>query len=861
MTGRRCPRELTSHHTAHEPQWHGSPARSNGAHLSTSIARPGTRGGAVESTRCGPSRGAELTATPLEPFLDLRREVASRRIGDGGPDTCAALTASLDSALRGLTAGSVPGAAIVALGGYGRGEQCLWSDIDVMLLHSLEDPEPLVRAVLYPLWDANLKVGHAVRTVQESRDAGREQFETLTSLLSARLVAGDGALFDALMRAIADLVRTRPLASRLVAQERKRRLLDPYPTMAADVKEGRGALRSHQGFWWERRRAALIGLHADEPSWEETSAKATLLATRNALHAAAGRAVDRFVVDLREPAAEWLDTDVGTLASRVTSALDVGDRLADHRWPDLHAEQDPMIGFGRRIFGSIRSRFSSSEASPEVSAGVLSMSVQAAGRRDGARFDTDQESAIRSAPTTNWTAAERTAFVTLLSAGGRGRTIFGRLEELGWVDRELPEWGTVATAPQLAPFHDHPVGAHLWRTTDEMHALIKGGGETGSIADEVGSTEELLLAAFFHDIGKARGGDHEIIGAELTAGFLRRAGFGPATIGVVVEAVRWHLLLAQTATRRDLADLDVINEVAARVGDLRRLNVLYLLTIADLRATGTTMWNNWKGTLLRGLYLRVREAIEAGGAPRATPSIAAIVEESGPDVDRRAIEEHVAAMPDDYLDATTPREVLWHVGAAARLGGPALVGVDPEVPGRVLVVGNDRSGFLLAVSRAFAASGVGVTDARLRTRSDGIALDTFHVRDDRTHDLIADDRWDAVSRALIASLTENLDLRPAIRERVNAYHKPGRDHSAVSVRVHRTGRHTAIEVRAPDRIGLLTDIVEALHLEGLDVHLAQVDTVGGEARDVFHVRRIGVPIRVESELEALRRRLEDRLRG
>ena len=183
------------------------------------------------------------------------------------------------------------------------------------------------------------------------------------------------------------------------------------------------------------------------------------------------------------------------------------------------------------------------------------------------------------------------------------------------MDREFPEWGPVATAPQLAPFHDHPVGAHLWRTVDEMQAMINDDGDTAEIVDEVGSTEELLLAAFLHDIGKARGGNHEIVGAELAATFLRRAGFGPATIGVVVNAVRLHLLLAQTATRRDIADPAVIDEVAATVGDLHHLQVLYLLTIADLRATGTTMWNEWRATLLRRLYRRV-----ARRSRRARPS-------------------------------------------------------------------------------------------------------------------------------------------------------------------------------------------------------------------------------------------------
>ena len=182
------------------------------------------------------------------------------------------------------------------------------------------------------------------------------------------------------------------------------------------------------------------------------------------------------------------------------------------------------------MFVAIRTRFSASErpTNGEGPESVLALAVRAAGRPRGAWFDPAEEELIRSAPPMEWTEADRTAFVTLLSAGGRGRTIFGLLEELGWVEREFPEWTAVSTAPQLAPFHAHPSGSHMWRAVDEMQAIINNRGDTAELVDDIGSTEELLLSAFLHDIGKARGGNHEIVGAELAATFLRRAGFGPA---------------------------------------------------------------------------------------------------------------------------------------------------------------------------------------------------------------------------------------------------------------------------------------------------------------------------------------------
>lgn len=798
--------------------------------------------------------------TALRDFLDLRRALRTERVGNGGTVVCEALTAGLDAALVELGSSVGLGAAVVALGGYGRQEQCIGSDVDVMILHSHDDPEPLVKTVLYPLWDAGLKVGHAVRTVEENRDHAGEDFESLTSLLSARLIVGDGELFDTLIASVTELIRKRPLASPLVAAERERRRADPYPTMTADVKNGRGGLRTHHGFWWERRRAELLGLPVDEPTDVELTAREDLLAIRNALHVAAGKQVDRFVVDLRAPAAVWLGVEVKTLAATFTAAMHRGDVLADKRWPDLYAEQDPMIGLGRRIFGVIKSRFATEIEQEPDDTRVLAKAVTAAARKDGARFTPEEEEAIATAGVTEWTAADRDDFVKLVSAGARGRTIFGRLEELGWVEREFPEWLPVATAPQLAPFHAHPVGAHLWRAADEMRILVNGGGEAGDVADTVGSTEELLLAAFLHDIGKARGGNHAEVGAGVAASFLRRTGFGATTTGVVVDAVRLHLLLSETATRRDVAALDVISEVADRIGDVHLLDVLYLLTVADLKATGTTMWDAWRSTLINGLYRRVRQAIEEGGAKPATPDVATVLAVAGDQFGRRDIEEHVVAMPDDYLGATTPREILWHLEAIRGFEGVVSISVDPEHPGRVLVVGADRAGFLLAVTRAFTANGVGILEARLRTRSDGIALDTFRVVTDRTGEPVPDTRWATITQDLVAALAAGGDLRPAMRERVAAYRRDGVDD--VEVRTRLVDRRTVVEVRAPDRIGLLADIVEALHGDGLDIHLARIDTMGGSARDIFYVRRVGgVPIRDEAELAMLRRRIKDKLGG
>ncbi len=687
-----------------------------------------------------------VAASPAGRFVARRDAVVERRIGDGGRDVCVALTTALDETLSELAA-PLAGEplAVVAIGGYGRGDQCLFSDVDVMLLHAGADLDRATEAVLYPLWDAKLKVGHSVRTVREATAAAREDFATLTSLLTMRCVAGDASLVAALEGRLAGILEGRPLATALSEHEWGRRQLDPYPVMAPDLKEGRGGLRTFQGLAWERRRAELVwDRHDHLPHEDEVAAYDTLLAVRNALHAVAGGASDVFVPDLREAAAGWLGCDPFEVASRVCRSLAVGDRLAEGRWPDLvGGHGDPMVALGRSVFGRITSRFRRT-TSPPLPAPItpLGMAVRAVARPEGVWLDTVETERIRNAPAAAWTDADRVAFIRLLAAGDRGRSAWGLLDELGWVDTYLPEWSVVRHLPQLAAFHEHPVDAHLWRTVDEVQKLAAHTGDAlGALAAEIGSTEELMLAAFFHDIGKGHGGNHSEVGATIAHSILHRHGFGPATTAVVTAAVRHHLLLAETATRRDIDDPQVIARVADAVGDLRTLQVLYLLTIADAKATGATTWSSWKEALIGRLYASAAAMLGAMGRPDTDTAATVLAAAAGRYAEGTA-EEHLAAMPPDYVSAVPVEDILWHLDVLERARTEAVL--DVRSAGgfdRVLVVGTDRTGFLGAVAAVFAGQGVSIAGARLFTRSDGTAIDEFQVVDARTGSPVAPERW------------------------------------------------------------------------------------------------------------------------
>jgi [protein-PII] uridylyltransferase len=733
----------------------------------------------------------------LDDFLDLRDSLRTARSGRGGFEVCRDLTAALDTAIRSLTSERTD-VAVVAIGGYGRGELSLFSDVDLMLLHEVGDPSDEAANLFRPLWDANLRVGHAVRTSKEASAAAKERFDTQTTLLTSRLVSGSQELFDRLMSEVAGVTRARPLRRHLVAEERERRLETPYLLMAPNLKTGRGGLRTLQGFEWERRREDLIGRFSRDSRPEEGDARETLLRVRNALHASAGRAHDVFSPDLREPVARWLGADLFETARDLVGAMQAVDRLASLRWPEVLDERPGPLG--RRVWARLIGK-------PESLSAVSPPSVD--------------------------------ELMWILQSDEQGRLVFERLFEKGLVDDLLPEWEVVRSLPQLAPFHEHPVDVHLWRTVHEMR-LLMGEPHYGRIAAELDAPEVLLLSAFLHDIGKGHGGDHARVGAGIAASFCARLGLDGRASSLIEGAVAHHLLLARAATRRDLDDPAVVDEITETVGDLAALQVIYLLTVADSRATGTTMWSDWKATLLRTLFVRcaARFGAEHAAPVEAGTTIGIVLEAVGADL-AREFESHLIGMPDEYLRSATVDDVVWHFDLIGSVTGASGVGVRSEEPlDKVVVVGHARPRFRRLVAESFAANGIDVLEARLHSRVDGMIVDTFRVRDDRTGGSVPADRWARARVDIEAALAGELDTESKVAERAAAYptSSPGVAKPSVDGSFDAATGDLVLTIKCADRIGRLAEILDALHRCGLEIRLAKLDSRGEQLVDTFHVR-------------------------
>ena len=727
---------------------------------------------------------------------------------------CAALTAALDRAIGEIVASFPDDVAVVAIGGYGRAELSPYSDVDLMLLHGEDDPSHLAAALFRPLWDAGLRVGHSARTLDEAAAAARERVDTHTTLLTNRLVAGDPALVERLNDRVASVTRARPLRRHLVAAERERRRNSPYLQMAPDVKLGRGGLRTIHGFDWERRREELIGRFSAGSGTASEEARETLLQIRNALHVVTGRAHDVFSVELRDPVARWLGLDPFTASQRLVAAMQVVDRQASRRWPEV-VESEPS-GLWSRLIG--RPPPLSATAEPSLD-----------------------------------------ELMWILETGEKGRHAFERLRAEGHLDRALPEWEVISSLPELAPFHEHPVAEHLWRTCDEMQALIVDEGHYGRVAAEVGDPQVLVLTAFLHDIGKGHGGEHASVGAGIAREFCDRLEVDPIRTGIIENAVRHHLLLPVTATRRDIDDPGVIEEIAQAVGSLRLLQVLYLLAVADSKATGATVWSEWKAALLRTLFLRCAGVFGAD-RPVATGTTRAQVLEARSSQRVDGLARHIDGMPSEYLRSATTEEVLWHHELITTMQGRSNSGIrEKGAAASAVIVGRSRPGFRRLVAEALAANGIDVLEARMHTRDDGLVVDSYEVRDDRTLGSVDDGKWGSFQSDLEQALSGSLDIAAKLARRVSAYRTPRGPRPIARGSLDSASGDLVITIECSDRIGRLSEILTILEGCGLEIRLAKIDSREGGVVDSFHVA--GVPVGPDPMMmRDLERRIVDAIR-
>ncbi|MZD05871.1 [protein-PII] uridylyltransferase, partial [Streptomyces sp. SID5785] len=639
-----------------------------------------------------------------------------------GPSRRAALSNLTDDWLAGLFGGGTPGAALVAVGGYGRGELSPRSDLDLLLLHDPgTDPgavAALADRIWYPVWDLGLALDHSVRTPAQARRTAADDLKVQLGLLDARHVAGDLGVTAGLRTAVlADWRNQAPKRLpelRELCEERAERQGELPYLLEPDLKEAHGGLRDATAL-----RAVAASWLADAPREGLADARRRLLDVRDALHLATGRATDRLALQEQDQVADALGLlDADTLLRQVYEAARTIAYAGDVTWREVGRVLRSR-SVRPRLRAMLGGRPAPAERSP-LAEGVVEMDGEAVLAR-AAKPERDPVLPLRAAAAaaqaglplslhavrrlaqtarplpTPWPAEAREALVTLLGAGRPTVDVWEALEAEGLITRLLPDWERVRCRPQRNAVHTWTVDRHLVETAVRASALTR----------RVGRPDLLLVAALLHDIGKGWPGDHAVAGEVIARDVASRIGFDRADAAVLAALVRHHLLLIDTATRRDLDDPATVQAVATAVGSVGTLELLHALTEADALATGPAAWSSWRASLVTDLVRRVAAVLtgdEPGGPGADDPEAAAPTAEQ----ERLAVEAFRTGGPVLALHARTEP-------APADPAGPDEP-ADPEPLGvELLIAVPDQPGVLPAVAGVLAMHRLTVRTAELRT--------------------------------------------------------------------------------------------------------------------------------------------------
>jgi [protein-PII] uridylyltransferase len=803
--------------------------------------------------------------------------------------------------------------AIVAVGGYGRGELAPYSDIDLLfLLPYKQTPhtEQVVEYLLYLLWDLGLKIGHATRSVAECLRQAKADLTIRTALLEARYLWGEQALFDEFRRRFdAEVVKgsaAQFVEGKLAERDaRHKRVGDSRYQLEPNVKEGKGGLRDlHTLFWIAKYiyrtddvgKLVDLGVLSTDASQRFARAQQFLWTVRCHLHYLAGRAEERLTFDLQAEIGRRMGYTDHAGSRRVERfmkhyflvAKDVGD-LTRIFCAILEADQKTKRRLSWLRWGNNRR----SLAGFLVDGQWLTIPSDDFFRNDPVAllrlFHVSQQHGLDIHPRALRAATHslrlinqelrenkeaNRLFLEILTSHKDPETTLRRMNEAGVFGRFVPDFGRVVAQMQYDMYHVYTVDEHTLFAIGILHQI-----ERGLLEDElplatqlmptIVSRRALYLAVLLHDIGKGRGSDHSIIGEQIALKLGPRLGLSDEETETVAWLVRWHLLMSGTAFKLDTSDEQTIQNFVERVQSPERLKLLLVLTVADIRAVGPKVWNGWKAALLRELYHRAIEVISgelSGEGQRSR--VAAAQGALRPLLPDFSETEFAAFCSRGYpfywlsFDAATHARHARLVREAETTWAPLTVEKRVDVQRSVTEITlytADHPGLFSRIAGALAVCGANIVDAKIMTMSNGMALDTFWVQDSTGAPF---DRPDKLARlAVVFEKVLTGDLKPhrelarppAFPSRTRVFTVPPR----VLVDNKASTSHTVIEVNGRDRPGLLFELTRALTNVNLQISSAKISTYGEKVVDVFYVKDLfGHKVEHPTKLADIHRTLE-----
>ncbi len=809
--------------------------------------------------------------------------------------------------------------AIVAVGGYGRATMAPHSDVDLLFLLPHKQTawcESVIEFILYMLWDLRLNVGQAVRNIDECIRAATRDMTIRTSVLDARLVWGERALFDELTRRLDGEVFSESGAEFVEAKlaERDTRHLregESRYLVEPNIKNSKGGLRDLQSLFWITkyfyrftRPAELVVKkvfsRAELRRFE--TCEDFLWRVRCHLHFYRGRAVERLDFETQQALAERLgfdEQDHLKAAERFMKqyfliAKDVGDltRIVCAGLEMRHVKKAPMLD---RFLTRIRRRTRlSGQKDFHVQNGRLAVADAHAFERDPVNLvrifhiaakgnlalhpDTLRlmrhslqliDTPLRNNPDAN------ALFMDILAHSRSPEQVLRLMNETGVLGRFVPAFGHIVALMQFSMYHHYTVDEHLLRAIGFLARIAEGKlAADHPLSHEIfpkisrQNRRALFVAVFLHDIAKGRGEDHAIAGARVARDLCPRLGLSPSETGTVVWLVEHHLLMSTIAQTRDLSDAQTIIDFAGTVRSLERLKLLLILTVVDIRAVGPGTWTGWKGELLRTLYYETEPVLSGGYSvltrgeriESARQALAARLH----DWPKAARDRHLRAHQDAYWIKTDPQRQFRNANLMrrARKERARLVcDVEPRAFEEITAItlyAPDSPRLLCAIAGACTLAGANIADASVFTTRRGWALDTISVSRGSNSD--ADERARAarivrtIERILAGEINPAETLKKKTTE--NARLKAFTRQTEVIVNNSWSQAYTVIETHGLDRTGLLYDLTSALSDLKLNIASAHISTYGEHAVDVFYVLDLtGNKITHASKRAAIRRRL------
>ena len=802
---------------------------------------------------------------------------------------------------------------IIAVGGYGRRELNIHSDVDLLFLYEpplSEHVKAIAKRVQYWLWDASLSVGSATRTVDETIELAEEDQTVRTSIMTSRYLAGSGVLFHLFVERVRSGLSADAgtfVSSQLAAlRERHRQHGDSLYLLQPNIKEAAGGLRDYHAAYWALQATQPgggriddflhVGLLTEEESREYLTALDFLWRVRNEAHLTTGCKHDQLSFELQEKIADSLGYSNGSegdaqlpverfmgdyyrhaRAIRNYSLLAIEQCQARARGTFTGRNARELEGGYRIVDGQLEIPHTSllSEKPVRVlEAFAVAQEHEVPLTRKALRLIRENLHCVNDEYRADPDCIA--VFMRILNSERRVMRSLMAMNEVGLLARFLPEWEHIVYRWQHVMYHTYTVDVHSIFLIEELRRLWYGHyekeqPELTELMRVVDDRPVLFLGCLLHDIGKGLGGDHSMLGAERARRCVERLGLDAERVERVVFLVQFHLQMSRLAQSRDLSDPKPIFEFARLVGDRARLRDLYLLTFADIRASSSTAWTDWKGQLLGELFERTSELIESGSddTSKALELIEKRVEQrrltaaeelAAMGIAESEVEQFFGMMPHRYFIAHKPRQIVRHVQVVLAVDQQSGFSTAVrEMRGgfsEFILCTTDRHALYANVAGTLAAHNINILGSHVYTSRSGLALEVYRVATPSGGETAREQIWSDFHASLTAMLNGDIEVDALLQRRgrpVGVIRSPTKAPGLATITNDDSDFYTIADITANDRLGLLHDLTRVIAEHGFEIYISKAATTLDQVTDTFYLKdRSGKKITDPEEIESLR---------